>query len=81
MQEQEKRQTIGSFIYPYVTMVVKQLQPRLSATQATQVTAKTTGMVISIPSFAALVNTVATFDVLAMKTREALAILEEAYRA
>jgi len=50
MDEPSQRNMIGSFIYPYVDLIMKNADKDLSQQQQLALSAKATGMIIEIPS-------------------------------
>ena len=74
---------IGSFIYPYVNWIMKQLPDlassrALSENELSALTAKVTGMIIEIPSMQQVLLACQTLDVLANKSREAVLLIRQA---
>ena len=70
---------IGSFIYPYINLLLKQVQSNNGMPQQQRdlstLTAKVTGMIIEIPNLSQMLLACQTLDALALKSREAIQLI------
>ena len=74
--EPGQRNLIGTFIYPYINLLLKQIPANQAAQQdLSPLTAKVTGMIIEIPSLQQMLMACQTLDALALKSREAIALI------
>ena len=67
---------VGSLIYPYINLILKQAQ--MDGSDPSGLTAKVTGMIIEIPSLQQMLMACQTLDALALKTREAVQLIQQA---
>lgn len=83
VDETSQRQLVGSFIFPYVEYILKSvpMQGQISEESLKALTAKVTGMVIQIPSFPQMMMATRSIDDLALKTREAVSLIQAAETA
>ena len=81
--EVSRRNMIGSFVYPYINLILKQVRLAEGSQQQdmSSLTAKVTGMIIEIPSLPQMLMACQTLDSLALKSREAVQLIQQAEAA
>ena len=78
-EEPSQRNLIGSYIFPFVSLILKQFGDQSYSEQQQQALAsKVTGMIIEIASIPSMLVACQTLDSLHLKTREALQLINQA---